>query len=378
MTGRRIANIYRLGVKELVSLRRDPVLALFLVYAFSYAVYVPATTAGLELRNASVAFVDEDRSQLSARLHDAVVAPFFKPPAQIRFADVDAAMDAGRYTFVVDVPPGFEADVLAGHRPQLQVLVDATAISQAGNGSGYLRQILAREIEEFAGRADAVVSAVPVATVVRVAFNPNLYQSWHLGVVQLINNITMLTILLTGAALLREREHGTLEHLLVMPLTPFEIALAKVCANGLVILVAALACLGVVVHGALGAPILGSVWLFALGTVAYLFATSAIGVFLSTLVRSMPQFGLLLVPVIFPMIILSGGITPLESTPPLLRGLMSLTPSPHFQSFATAVLYRGAGLDVAWKSLAAISMIGALFFAAALWRFRASVAALRS
>jgi ABC-2 type transport system permease protein len=375
---RRVSNVYRLGRKELVSLRRDPVLAVFLVYAFSYAVYVPAATTGLELRNASVAIVDEDRSQLSARLHDAVTEPFFQPPAQIATADVDGAMDAGRYTFVVDIPPGFEADVLGGRRPEIQVLVDATAMSQAGNGSGYLRRILGAEIAEFAARERGAAPASPIDTSVRVAFNPNLYQSWHLGVVQLINNVTMLSIVLTGAALLREREHGTLEHLLVMPLTPLEIAIAKVWANGLVIQVATLLCLGLVVHGALGAPIHGSIALFALGTVVYLFSTSAIGTFLATLVRSMPQFGLLLVPVIFPMILLSGGMTPLEAMPAPLRMLMSLTPSPHFVRFAPGVRGGGAGRGVTWPSFAATAAIGAVFFAAALWRFRASVTIARS
>ena len=112
--------------------------------------------------------------------------------------------------------------------------------------------------------------------------------------------------------------------------------------------------------------------------VAYLFSTTAIGIFLSTLVRSMPQFGLLLVPVIFPMIILSGGMTPLESMPAPIQWMMRMTPSPHFVSFATAVLYRGAGFALVWKSFAAITAIGAVFFAAALLRFRASVAVVRS
>jgi ABC-2 type transport system permease protein len=286
-------------------------------------------------------------------------------------------MDAGRYTFVIDIPPDFEADVLGGRRPQLQILVDATAMSQAGNGSGYLRRILAGEIEELVARERDAEAARPVATAVRVAFNPNLYQSWYLGVVQLINNVTMLSIVLTGAALLREREHGTIEHLLVMPLGPLEIALAKVWANGLVIVTAALLSLGAVVHVGLGVPIRGSVGLFAVGTALYLFSTAAIGIFLSTLVRSMPQFGLLLVPVIFPMIILSGGMTPLESMPAPLQAVMRITPAPHFVALATAVLYRGAGLAVTWPHFAAVAAIGALFFGASLWRFRASVAVVR-
>ncbi len=376
MNRRRLANVYRLGRKELVSLRRDPVLALFVVYAFTYAIYVPAATTGLELRHASVAFVDEDHSQLSARLQASVLPPYFHAPDQIELPEVDPAMDASAYTFVIDVPHGFEADVLAGSRPSLQLLVDATAMSQAGVGAGYLRRILGDEIQEFVSERRAAPT-LPIRSSIRVAFNPNLHQSWYLGIVQLINNITMLAILLPGAALLREREHGTIEHLLAMPITPVEIAFAKVWANGLVIVVATALSLGVVIHGALGVPILGSVSLFLLGTVAYLFSTSAIGIFLSTQVRSMPQFGLLLVPVILPMIALSGGMTPLESMPAALQWLMRLLPTAHFVSFATAVLYRGAGLEAVWGSLAAIVAIGAAFFGVALLRFRASIAVTR-
>jgi ABC-2 type transport system permease protein len=374
MRSRRVANVYRLGRKEFASLLRDPVLVFMILYSFSYAVYVPAATTGLELRNAPIAFVDEDRSQLSARLRDAVVPPYFKPPARVPLAAVDRAMDAGRYTFVVDVPPDFEADLLAGRVPELQILIDATAMSQAGIGAGRLQQIFGAEIEEFATRQRGAVEPAAMRLVVRAAFNPNLYESWYLGIVQMTNNIALLAILLTGAALLREREHGTLEHLLVMPLSPLEIALAKVWSNGLVIVVASLLSLGLVVHGALGVPIRGSVPLFTLGTVAFLFSATAIGIFLSTLVRSMPQFGLLMVPVVLPMIVLSGGMTPLENMPEPLQWVMRGSPTTHFLAFATAVLYRGADFAAVWKPFLAITAIGAAFFAAALWRFRASVA----
>jgi ABC-2 type transport system permease protein len=370
----RLRSIYRLGLKELASLRRDPVLVFLLIYAFTYAVYVPAATTGLELRNVTIAFVDEDHSQLSARLRDAVPVRYFKPPVEIPMADVDPDMDAGRYTFVVDVPPDFESDVLAGRRPDLQLLVDATAMSQAGIGTGYLRQTLDETVAEFVARRRGVAPAPVMRAVVRVAFNPNLFQSWYLGVIELIDNLTMLAIVLTGAALLREREHGTLEHLLVMPLSPLEIALAKVWSNGLVIVVGAALSLGLVVHGALGVPIRGSVPLFLLGTSIYLFSATAIGIFMATLVRSMPQFGLLLVPVIIPMLVLSGGMTPVEAMPPVLQWLMRGLPSTHFVAFATAVLYRGAGFLAVWKPFAAIAGIGTVFFAAALARFRASVA----
>ena len=366
----RLGNIYRLGIKELISLWRDPALVILVIYAFTYAIYVPASTTGLELRNASVALVDEDRSQLSARIRDVLLDPYFLAPETLSVGEIDAALDSGRFTFVLDIPPDFAADVLSERQPDLQINVDATAMSQAGIGAAYLEQILGGELLEYVSGGGGDAPPRPIRTAVRVKFNPNVYESWYLGVMQLINNITMLAIVLTGAALLREREHGTIEHLLVMPLSPFEIALAKVWSNGLVIVIAASLSLWLVVSAGLGVPIRGSIVLFLLGTVLYLFCATAIGIFLSTLVRSMPQFALLLVPVIIPMIVLSGGLTPLESMPDILRTIMTVVPSTHFVSFATAVLYRGAGLAVVWDVLATIAGIGAVFFTAALLRFR--------
>lgn len=374
---RRFQNIYRLGLKELVSLRHDRVLLAFMVYAFTIAIYVPATGTGLELRNASVAIVDEDHSQLSARIADAFLPPFFLPVEKISISEIDRVMDAGRYTFVINIPPDFQADVLAGRQPALQVNVDATAMSQAGVGAGYIRSVLTQELAEFLrGRYEVPLS--PAEIVVRPLFNPNLEASWFVGVMQIINMITVLAIVLTGAALIREREHGTLDHLLVMPLTPLEIMLAKVWANGLVIVGAAMLSLLLVIMGLLRVPIAGSIPLFISGIVLYLFSVTAIGIFLATVVRSMPQLGLLFIPIVFPMILLSGGYTPLDGMPQAVRTVTMFSPSTHFVSIAQAILFRGAGFELVWESFAAVAAIGAVFFFGALLRFRASVAVTRS
>ncbi len=374
---RRLQNICRLGLKELVSLRHDRVLLGFMIYVFTIAIYVPATGTGLELRNASVAIVDEDHSQFSARIADAFLPPFFLPPAKISISEIDRVMDAGRYTFVINIPPDFQADVLAGRQPALQVNVDATAMSQAGIGAGHIRNILTKELTEFLhGRYE--VALPPVETVVRPLFNPNLEASWFVGIMQIINMITVLGIVLTGAALIREREHGTLDHLLVMPLTPFEIMLAKVWANGLVIVAGAMLSLLLVIMGLLQVPVAGSIPLFMSGTILYLFSVTAIGIFLATVVRAMPQLGLLFIPIVFPMILLSGGYTPLDGMPPAIRTVTMFSPSTHFVSIAQAILFRGAGFAVVWQSFAAVATIGAVFFAGALLRFRASVAVTRS
>jgi len=368
----RLANIYRLGVKEFFSLRRDLVMIGLIVYAFTYAVYAPTQHAQTELKNASVAVVDEDRSQLSQRLRDALLQPLFQPPAELAANEIDAAMDSGSYTFVIDIPPKFEADVLAGRQPELQINVDATAMTHAGHGATYLQQIIAQEIREFM-RGKGAALQEPVSLVVRAKFNPNLNSTWFMGVMQIINMITLLAIMLTGAALIREREHGTLEHLLVMPLTPAEIMIAKVWANGLIIVIAATLSLKVVVQGLLAVPIAGSVPLFVAGTALYLFSVTALGIFLATIARSMPQFGLLALPIFTVMYLLSGGTTPLDSMPHWLQLAMQFSPSTHFVSLAQAILYRSAGFDVVWPSFAAVTAIGVVFFLSALVRFRKTI-----
>jgi ABC-2 type transport system permease protein len=364
----RLESIFRLGRKELVSLARDFALVGLIIYAFTYAVYGPAKGARMELRNASVAIVDEDHSALSARLADALLPPLFLPPRYLSRNDIDSAMDAGRYTFVIDIPFRFQSDVLAGRRPTVQVNVDATAMAQAGRGSGDISDIFTEEIGRFLSAS--VEQPEPVRLVMRAKFNPNLSDIWFVGIANIINNITLLAVILAGAAVVREREHGTIEHLLVLPLRPSDIMLAKVWANALAIVAAATVSLWLVVKGLLEVPIAGSVPLFVMDAVLYLFATTSLGILLATVARSMPQFGLLAFIVYLVLNMLSGGVTPLDSMPEWLQRLLQLSPTTHFFNSALAILYRGAGLDSVWTELVSIAAIGALFFAAALGRFR--------
>jgi len=370
-----LSNVFHLGRKELASLRHDLVMVVLIVYGFTGMVYVPAVGTGIEVRNATVAVVDEDRSVLSHRLADALPQPWFRRPVVLTPAEIDPAMDAGRYTFVVDIPPRFEADVLAGQRPYLQINVDATHMSQAGVGSGYLQEIFREEIERWLKSHNVTRPDDPVEAVVRVRYNPNLYSEWFLGVMMMINVITLLAVVLSGAALIREREHGTLEHLLVMPLSPVEIMLAKVWSNAVIVVVAATLCLILVIGGLLETPLRGSLGLFTLATFLYVFAVTAIGIFLATIARSMPQLGLLSLPAVFPMVALSGNTTPLDSMPPAIQTIMQASPSTHFVKIAQAIIYRGAGLEFVWQELAIVAGIGLLFFVGALLRLRSSLAA---
>jgi ABC-2 type transport system permease protein len=367
---KRIDNIYRLGIKELFSLRYDLFLVFLIVYFFTFGVYEGAQSGNTDVENASIAIVDEDRSIISNRIHDSLLEPYFKDPDLLSVNEIDQAMDRGLYSFVIDIPPDFQKDLLAGDQPEIQINVDATAMSIAGRGAGYIQAIISEELGEFLRARDQEQAA---GIVIRSRFNPNLEAAWFQSVMEIINNITILAIILTGAAVIREREHGTIEHLLVMPLRPFEIMLAKIWANGLVVLVAVIFSLYMVVQGLLEVPISGSIPLFIAGTIVFLFSVTSLGILLATIARSMPQFGLLAIPVFLVMMMLSGVYTPMDSMPTVLRYIMYFSPSTHFVSFAQAVLFRDAGIDVVWWDFAKIFFIGAMFFTAALYRFRKSI-----
>lgn len=372
MWTRRLANIYRLGVKELWSLWRDPMMLFLIVYTFTAAIYTAGTVMPDSLHRAAIAIVDEDDSTLSGRIVTAFYPPQFVPPVRIGLHEVDPGMDAGYYTFVLVIPPDFERDVLAGESPTLQLNVDATRMSQSFIGSGTIQQIVMGEVSEFVQRQRGT-TPLPVELVPRMRFNPGLNTTWFSALMELVGQITMVSIILTGAALIREREHGTVEHLLVMPVRRSEIMLAKVWSMGLVVLLAAGLSLALVVQGLLQVPIEGSVALFMVGVALHLFATTSMGIFMATVARSMPQFGLLMILVLLPLQLLSGGMTPRESMPLWIQYLMALAPTTHFTELSQAILYRGAGLEVVWGNFLALLLIGSVLFALSLARFRKTI-----
>ena len=367
-----LANIYRLGLKELKSLWADKVLLLLICWAFSGAIYTAATATSQELHNAPVAVVDEDQSPLSRRIVGAFYKPYFRQPATLTLAELDREMDLGTYNFTLVIPNNFQHDVLAGRQPEVQLNIDATIMSQAFIGATYIKSIALGEVNEYLTGQRAGAD-LPIRLVPRVRYNPNLTGVWFGGVMEVINNVTMLTIILVGAAFIREREHGTIEHLLVMPLTPFEIMMAKIWANGLAVLIGVTFALTVMVQQVLQVPIAGSVPLFLAAAACYLFSAASIGIFLGTLARSMPQLGLLIILSIIPLMMLSGGVTPRESMPAIVQNIMLAAPATYFVRLAQAILYRGAGFDVIWRDLLAMTGVGAVFFGVALVRFRKAV-----
>ena len=370
----KIRNIIQLGIKELRGLLRDPLMLGLIVYSFTMSVYVSSKSTPDAINNAAIAIVDQDKSQLSQRIADAFLPPLFAKPDYLTLPEIDNLMDKGRYTFIVVIPPNFQEKVLANNNPEIQINVDATRMSQAFTGNGYIQQIIAKTVSDFVADTTGRQSSDTAQLLIRNRFNPNLLKAWEGAMNGLVNNVTMLALILTGAALIRERERGTLEHLLVMPVTPFEIMVSKVWSMSLVVLLATGVSLLVVVQDMLKVPIAGSFWLFMAGVLLNVFAVTSLGIFLACFAKDMPQLGILMILVLLPMEILSGGTTSQDNMPNVIRWVMQLSPTTHFVNFSKAILFRGAGISIVWPIFLKMIAIGALFFAVALKRFRRTVA----
>lgn len=373
---RTLGNIAWLGRKEVLSVLRDWLLVALVIYAFGPGTYFQARSAADQVNNAAVAIVDNDRSPLSRQMRDALHGPWFQPPALIESGRARDVMDDDLFTFVIELPRNMGADLRAGHAVTVQLNVDATDVMQATVGANYIRAIMTRETRQFLDEG-APRAAGNIDLVLHRAFNPNGDATWFEAVSGLLNWLVNLTVILTGAALIREREHGTIDHLLVMPVTPFEIAISKILANALIVFAAFCASLLIVVRGLLDVPIAGSIALFLAGTLLFVFATAAIGILLATAARTMAQFALLVIITVLPMMILSGGMSPVESQPQWLQYVTWFLPSRHYLSFSNAVLFRGAGIKTVWPEFCLVAGLGTAILVAALIIFRRAIAGAR-
>lgn len=366
---RSLRHILLLTAKELRAIRGDRLMIVLIVYVFTVATYMVSYAVSTDIKDLSTAVVDEDHSILSHRLADVVQPPLFAPPVQLDPNAAEDALKRGEHVLILSIPPRFERDLRAGRTATLEIDIDATAVAHAGNGATFMSSLLSQEIERYFTPSGSGAGLVDV--VFRNRYNPNLTPEWFTSVMQLMNSITILTLILSGASMIREREHGTIEHVLVMPVRPHEIVVSKILATGLVILAATVLSLILVVELLIGVPVAGALGLFVAGAAIYIAAIASIGLLLASFTRSMGQFGLLVIPVIIVMILLSGGMTPLESMPGWLQAIvLTVSPSPHFVRFTQSVLYRGSGFALVGNEMLAMTAMSAAALAIVLLRFR--------
>lgn len=364
-----LKHIYTLGIKEVKSFFNDKVFLLFVVWGFTLNIITAANSGNMDIKNASLAIVNEDNSALSRNITTALREPFFKKPVNITFGEINNDMDMGNYTFVIVIPDHFQADLLAGKTAEIQLNIDATVMSQAYIGSGYIKQIINQEVQNFLDLHGKNTGFSPFEQVIRIKYNPNTISEWFMAIAQMITMGTMLSMMLPAVALVREKESGTIEHLLVMPLTPNEIMLSKIWSNSLIILIFAIMSMFVVVKLYFNVKIHGSLILFFIGFIIFQFNVTSLGVMLATFASNTAQLALLTIVVMMPMSFLSGMYTPMESMAPILQKVMFLSPMKHCMDFAFAVVFRGAGFFEVWQPMLWMLIMGITLFTLSSMRF---------
>jgi ABC-2 type transport system permease protein len=367
--GSRLAAMIR---KESSQLFRDVPILLFVIWAFTGAVYTGGHGMGADLRDYPVLVLDLSRSAESRELISRFRAPYFKV---VGYAGSDAelvrGLDAGRASLAIVIPPDFERRAHRGGA-RFQVISDGSQSMSATIAGAHIASIAGRYGVELleARLAGAGQARLPqVEARVRVEYNPNLVESWFSGLLEVLNQVTMIAMLLAAAAMVREREHGTLEHLLVSPLRPWELFTAKVVPVVILVPLAALGSVFGIVHGVFGTPIRGSIALFYAVSVVYVFALASLGLAVAMLARNLGQAMLLLLLILYPMMLLSGAFTPPESMGPFMRYASLVSPVRHYVDFGYQVLFKGNGLAYVWPDVVGILALGVLLFTISIRRF---------
>lgn len=370
-----LRRVQAMSWKELLQLWRDPVLLLFIVYAFTLDIYNAGSGVTLQLNNAAFAVLDTDRSAASRELAARFLPPYFNPQGQVQNGDEGLSLlDRNQALFVLDIPPKFEASLLAGRGTAVQMQVDASNSVLATLASADATEITSafglEQATERLGGSTTLAGAPVLSNSTRVWFNPNQNDAWFMAISELLNVITVFGLLLPAAAMVREKERGTIEQLVVSPLTAMQVMVPKILAMTLVILAATAVAVALVVCGYFGVPFRGSVLLFFGVTTLYVVALSGLGLLIATVSRNLAQACMLAILVIAPMLFLSGAWSPPEALPVVAQWLMVISPLYYFIDVAYGVILKGAGWSVLWPSVLGIAVLGTVAMGVCLRRFR--------
>jgi ABC-2 type transport system permease protein len=370
-----LAGLRRLRVmtwKELLQLFRDTALTVFFLYSFTGDIYIAASGVSMQLKNAAIATLDGDRSDASRELLSRFQPPYFRPIGELAAArDSITLLDDAGAMAVLDIPPRFQERLQRGEQVSVQLQVDTTNSVLGFLASSYGAQIVGKYGLEAATRREGLggIAGPVLQADTRIWYNPNQNDAWFMGISELLTVVTLFAILLPAAAMVREKERGTIEQLMVTPLSAFQILFPKVIAMTLVILggsaIALFGILGPVFH----VPMRGSLLTFFLITALYVFTTAGLGLLAATVARNLAQVGMLTVVILMPMLLLSGAWTPPEAMPDWMRILAYISPLHYFLDAAYGILLKGAGMDLLWDSVLAMATLGVCVFALGMGRF---------
>ncbi len=371
--------LFTLIKKETLHLIRDKALIFILLWAFTGAVYTAGGGFTMEVRNFPTVIYDVNKTYESRELISRFQKPYFKIIAYIESdRELLQWLDSGKASMAVVIPPDFKRKINR-EGAKIQVIIDGTMSMSATVAVAYVSEITydyaIEIIERKKGVSDRFLTNLPlIEERTRVEFNPNTLSSWFMSMLEYFNMITMVSLLVTAAAMVREKEQGTIEQLLVTPVRTWEIFIAKIIPTVIAIaILSPLTILGIL-KGVFNVPLRGSMLLFYPVMLFYAFTISALGLAISTVARNLAQTMMLMLVILIPMLFLSGAWTPPESMHPIMQYLSLISPMRYFIDFGYSVLFKGNGVKYVWHDIVGIILLGAVLFGFSVWRFRKSFA----
>jgi ABC-2 type transport system permease protein len=366
----RIRSILR---KELRQLFRDPktkriifISPILQLMLFGYAV----TT---DVHDVSTFVIDRDRTPESRALTDAIQAGgYFRIVATSdRSADMATALDAGHATIGIEIPTGFAADIASGRSPAVQVLVDGTNSNTGTVAQGYVTRIV-QDFGAMLGSAQGPVSEIGIDLRARAWYNPGLTSRVY-NVPAVIGALLLLmSLLLTALAVVRERELGTLEQLMVSPLTSGELILGKTIPVAIIAFIdLALICTVAILW--FDVPFRGTVPALLLASLLYILASLGIGLFISTISRTQQEAFMSMFLILLPALILSGFLYPIHTMPEFFQLLTLLNPVRYFLEIVRSMFLKGSGVADLWPQYLIIAIMAVAVLRLATWRFQRTV-----
>lgn len=369
-----LRRLWSLLRKEVRQLGRDPVLLVVIAWLFTVEVLLCAYALTFDLREAPVAVIDLDRTPESRRIVDGLDrSPYFDVAVRPTRPDVaEELLDSERVLLVVQIPDGWTRHMYRGEEADIQLLVDGSNAATAATARGYAQTMLTRDALEAMSRGGVQVPSLGIENRTRVWYNAPL-RFLYFNVISMVALAAMLVAVIHPAAsIVKEKEAGTVEQLLVSPVSTLELVLAKVLVTLVLSLAGLTASLGLVAW--FQVPVRGSLALFYLASVLFLFAAIGIGVLIATVSKSLQQALLLSFFGLIPVMFLSGTMVPIESMPRALQLASLLSPLRFYMDSLLGIFLKGAGFEFLWPRLVAMVVLATAIFGLGLARFRRSLA----
>lgn len=361
--------------KEFAQILRDKALLFILAWAFTGAIYTAGHGMSMEVKKFPTVIYDLSKSPASRELINRFQLPYFKILSYLhREEEITQWLDSGKASMAIIIPPDFQRRINSGEQAKVQVITDGTISMSATIAAAYVAQIAgdySMEVLERQGRfTRSAFENLPIIDErLRVEFNPNILSSWFTSLLELLNMFTMVSLLLTAAAMVREKEYGTLEQLLVSPARPGEIFIAKIIPTIVIVLSLSFLSIFLVLKPIFNVPIRGSLLLFYSITAIYVFTMSSLGIAIATVARNLPQAMMIMLLILAPMLFLSGAWTPPEAMAPWMQWASLISPMRYFIDFGYSVLFKGNGIAYVWHDILGIVLMGILLFSFSRWWF---------